>query len=113
MGMLDVATYTQLQAADAMRDAAQNPSGGAGLTAGIGAGMGIGNVLGQALQGVQAAKAAGIPIPDVMTPAEAANIMKVTEDDVLAAIKAGDLKAKKIGKSFRISKEALDDFLKG
>jgi len=41
MGMLDVATYTQLQAADAMRDAAQNPSGGAGLTAGIGAGLGI------------------------------------------------------------------------
>ena len=31
MGMLDMQTYTQLQAADAMRDAAQNPSGGAGL----------------------------------------------------------------------------------
>ncbi len=45
MGMLDMQTYTQLQAADAMRDAAQNPSGGAGLTAGIGAGMGIGNAL--------------------------------------------------------------------
>ena len=30
MGMLDMATYTQLQAADAMRDAAQNPSGGRG-----------------------------------------------------------------------------------
>ena len=26
---------------------------------------------------------------------------------------AGDLKAKKIGNAFRISKEALDDFLKG
>ena len=51
MGMLDMATYTQLQAADAMRDAAQNQSGGAGLTAGIGAGMGIGNLMGQALQG--------------------------------------------------------------
>ena len=113
MGMLDVATYTQLQAADAMRDAAQNPSGGAGLTAGIGAGMGIGNVLGQALQGVQAGKAAAAPIPDVMTPAEAATVMKVTEDDVLAAIKAGDIKAKKIGKSFRISRESLEDFLKG
>ena len=44
MGMLDMQTYTQLQAADALRDAAQNPSGGAGLTAGIGAGMGVGNV---------------------------------------------------------------------
>src|SRR5512144_252486 len=50
MGMLDMATYTQLQAADAMRDAAQNPSGGAGLTAGIGAGMGLGNVISQSLQ---------------------------------------------------------------
>ena len=51
MGMLDMATYTQLQAADAMRDAANNQSGGAGLTAGIGAGMGIGNLMGSALQG--------------------------------------------------------------
>ncbi len=33
MGMLDMQTYTQLQAADALRDAAQNPSGGAGLPA--------------------------------------------------------------------------------
>src|SRR4026207_1545043 len=40
MGMLDMATYTQLQAADAMRDAASNPSGGAGVTAGVGAGRG-------------------------------------------------------------------------
>jgi len=68
MGMLDMQTYTQLQAADAMRDAAQNPSGGAGLTAGIGAGMGIGNVLSQSLQGhdrsaaaVGRAAAAGAP----------------------------------------------------
>ena len=52
MGMLDMATYTQLQAADALRDAAQNPSGGAGLTAGIGAGVGIGQVMGSALQGM-------------------------------------------------------------
>src|SRR5512136_152027 len=59
MGMLDMQTYTQLQAADALRDAAQNPSGGAGLTAGIGAGMGIGNVLGSSLQGMTGASAAG------------------------------------------------------
>jgi excisionase family DNA binding protein len=125
MGMLDMQTYTQLQAADAMRDAAQNPSGGAGLTAGIGAGMGIGNVLGQSLQGMTGAGAAGAgqtppaggaptpPIPSVMTPSEAASILKVSEDDVVAAITAGDLKAKKIGNAYRISKEALEAFLKG
>ena len=120
MGMLDLQTYTQLQAADAMRDAAQNPSGGAGLTAGIGAGVGLGNVIGQSLQGMTgqgaagaAAGAAAAAIPSVMTPAEAAQILKVSEEDVLAAINAGDLKARKIGTAFRISREALEVFLKG
>jgi excisionase family DNA binding protein len=116
MGMLDVQTYTQLQAADAMRDAAQNPSGGAGLTAGIGAGMGIGSAISDAVRkGAQSAEAgsAGGGGSDVMTPSEAAGYLKVAEEDVLAAIKAGELKAKKIGKAYRISRAALDDYLKG
>ncbi len=123
MGMLDMATYTQLQAADAMRDAAQNPSGGAGLTAGIGAGMGIGNLMGQALQGgMQAGQQqpqppsgdapSGGAMPDVMTPAEAASFLKVSEEDVIAAINDGSLKAKKLGNAWRISKGALEEFLK-
>jgi len=126
MGMLDMATYTQLQAADALRDAAQNPSGGAGLTAGIGAGIGVGNIINESLRGVTGggqgaaggAAAGGGPAapagtPSVMTPSEAAAYLRVSEEDVLAAITAGDLKAKKIGNAFRISKDALDDFLKG
>jgi len=123
MGMLDMQTYTQLQAADAMRDAAQNPSGGAGLTAGIGAGLGVGNVLANSLQGMTGAQAtpqqqpaptAGSGgSPDVMTPSEAAAILRVSEEDVLAAIEAGDLKARKLGSAYRISKNALDDFLAG
>jgi excisionase family DNA binding protein len=118
MGMLDMATYTQLQAADAMRDAAQNPSGGAGLTAGIGAGMGIGNLMQQATSGAMqqqsssGTKAAG-GIPDVMTPAEAAAILKVSEEDVIAAINDKSLKAKKMGNAYRISKAALEEFLAG
>jgi excisionase family DNA binding protein len=119
MGMLDMQTYTQLQAADAMRDAAQNPSGGAGLTAGIGAGMGIGNALSGALNqqqqqtqgGAAAAGGAAAGMPDVMTPAEAAEFLKVSAEDVEAAIEAGDLKARKLGKAYRISKEALQEFL--
>jgi excisionase family DNA binding protein len=124
MGMLDMQTYTQLQAADAMRDAAQNPSGGAGLTAGIGAGLGVGNVLSQSLAGMtgggagaaqQQPPAGDAPsgaIPAVMTPAEAATFLRVSEEDVIAAINSGDLKAKKLGNAFRISKEALEEFLK-
>lgn len=120
MGMLDMATYTQLQAADAMREAAQNPSGGAGLTAGIGAGIGIGNLMQQATSGAmqqqQQTRSGGesaAGIPEVMTPSEAAAILKVSEEDVKAAIEAGDLKAKKLGNAYRISKAALEEFLKG
>ena len=130
MGMLDMQTYTQLQAADAMRDAAQNPSGGAGLTAGIGAGLGVGNVLSQSLQGMVGSGAAGSGAagaaqtppsggtpeggaPSVMTPAEAATYLRVSEEDVIAAIDSGDLKARKLGNAYRISKEALDEFLNG
>ena len=121
MGMLDMATYAQLQASDAMREAARNEGGGAGLTAGIGAGLGIGNVLSQSLAGIGTAPAAGAGaagaiqgsvIPSVMTTAEAANVLKVAEADVVAAINDGSLKAKKIGESYRISKEALEEFLK-
>ncbi len=118
MGMLDMATYTQLQAADAMRDAAQNEGGGAGLTAGIGAGMGIGNLMQQATNGsamtqqqTPAPAAAGGGMPAVMTPAEAAQILKVSQEDVMAAIQAGDLKAKKLGNAYRISKTSLEKFL--
>ncbi len=122
MGMLDMQTYTQLQAADAMRDAAQNPAGGAGLTAGIGAGMGIGNALSGSLTGMmqgqgqsqtQPIAPAAAGMPDVMTPSEAAGFLKVSEEDVLAAINAGDLKARKIGSAYRISKESLQEYLHG
>jgi len=126
MGMLDMQTYTQLQAADALRDAAQNPSGGAGLTAGIGAGMGVGNVISSALSGMTGPGGASSPsgqpssggapsgaVPSVMTPAEAATFLRVSEEDILAAIQAGDLKAKKIGNAYRISKEALEKYLAG
>jgi excisionase family DNA binding protein len=52
-------------------------------------------------------------MPDVMTPAEAAQFLKVAAEDVVAAIEAGDLKARKIGSAYRISKDALNEFLQG
>ena len=120
MGMLDMATYTQLQAADALRDAAKNPSGGAGLTAGIGAGMGLGNVISDSLKNVSggnsgaANSAAALNgMPDVMTPGDAAKVLQVSEEDVMAAINDKSLKAKKIGNAYRISKESLEEFLRG
>lgn len=59
----------------------------------------------------QAVPAAGTP--DVMTPAQAAAYVQVTEEDIIAAIQSGDLKAKKIGNAYRITKGNLEEFLSG
>ena len=60
MGALgNVQTYAQFQAADAMRDAAQNEGGGAGLGAGLGAGFAVGNQMVNAFGQNQAGGAGG------------------------------------------------------
>ena len=52
----NMATYSQFQAANAMRDAAKNPGGMAGMGMGMGAGFGLGNVMANVMAGnVQAA----------------------------------------------------------
>lgn len=51
--------------------------------------------------------------PTLLTPSEAATRLKVTEADVIDAIQAGDLKARKIGSKFTIKQEDLDAFLNG
>jgi len=51
-------------------------------------------------------------IPELLGPADAAKLMGVSEADVIATIESGDLKAKKIGSQFRITRAALDAFLK-
>jgi membrane protease subunit (stomatin/prohibitin family) len=60
LGNLD--QYAKLQTADAIRDAAQNPGGLAGLGANLGAGVAIGNAMGGAFAGAGSA-------PGVVTPA--------------------------------------------
>ena len=127
MGLIDMQTYAQLQAADAMREAATAPGGSlAGAGVGLGAGLGLGQMMtgmmGNLQPGAQhpqaapttptpAAPAAGA-VPDVMNPSQAAAYLQVTEADVMQMISAGQIKAKQIGSQVRISKAALEEFLK-
>ncbi|HEX6386705.1 MAG TPA: SPFH domain-containing protein [Anaerolineae bacterium] len=106
--------YVQKTQADALKAAAENPAGGNLGEMGIGA-MGM-----AALQNLQQQQQAAQPqttpaggMPDVMTPAQAAAIVQVTEADIMAAIESGDLKARKIGSAYRISKANLEEFLAG
>jgi excisionase family DNA binding protein len=49
--------------------------------------------------------------PDLLAPSDIAKRLGVSEADVMAIIEAGELKAKKIGTSFRVTRAALDTYL--
>jgi excisionase family DNA binding protein len=49
---------------------------------------------------------------DLMNPAQAAQVLGVAESDVLSALEAGDLKGKKIGTQWRITKAAVEEFVR-
>ncbi len=78
----------------------------AGAAAEAAIGLGIARDLGQ----ISAAPAAA-PAVELLSPAQAAQILGVTEADVTASLEAGDLKGKKIGSVYRIPRKAIDDFL--
>jgi excisionase family DNA binding protein len=51
-------------------------------------------------------------VPDLLSPADAAKLLGVSENDVLATLADGSLKGKKIGATWRITRSAIDEFLK-
>jgi excisionase family DNA binding protein len=51
-------------------------------------------------------------LPELLSPADAATALGVTEADVMSALAEGSLKGKKIGSAWRITRSALQDFLK-
>ncbi len=114
-------TYAQMKALDVGMTAAE--SGGGGNLGELGMGMMGMSAMQQQMAGQQGQQqtqqqpqqqATGpAEMPSVMTPAQAAAFVQVTEADIMAAIEAGDLKARKIGSAFRISKANLEEFLSG
>jgi len=83
-------------------------AGSAGL-AGFGAELAAGLSLGQQLAGQAGFGAQAL---DVLTPAQVASLLKVSEADVLASLEAGDLKGKRIGAEWRVTRGAVDAFMK-
>jgi membrane protease subunit (stomatin/prohibitin family) len=75
----DMNTYTQFQAAQAMRDAAQNPGGAAGAGVGIGAGVAMGSSMAQAMQQAMQPQAAPAQPAPPAAPAAPAGTSAVEE----------------------------------
>ena len=49
--------------------------------------------------------------PELLAPADVAQIIGVPEADVMSIIESGELSARKIGSSYRIKRSALDEYL--
>jgi excisionase family DNA binding protein len=66
---------------------------------------------GQATPGVQGPAAAPAGAPELLTPAQVAQMLGVSESDVMASLAKGDLKGKQIGTQWRVTRAAVDQFL--
>ena len=56
-------------------------------------------------------KPSGGALPELLSPGDIANSLKVSEGDVLAILESGELAGKKIGSTWRIKRSALDEYL--
>jgi len=117
-----VQAFQAMQTAKATLEAAKQPGGGmAGMGAGLGAGMAIAQQMTHGIMGAtqqpppqqQPAAPVGVKAPSIMTPAQAAAYLQVTEQDIMAMIQDGSLKAKKLGSRYRIAKSIIDEFIAG
>ena len=110
--------FVKYQMAKGMESGSGGPAGTAAELA-VGFGMAQ-QMMQQGLMKPQAdaamktgAEAAAVAAPGVelMGPADVAKLLGVPEADVMAIITSGELKAKKIGASYRVTRAALDAYL--
>jgi len=83
--------------------------GGSGA-AGVGAEVAVGMTIAQQMLS-SSNTTAGAAIPEVMTPADAAKALNVSEADVIASLESGDLKGKRVGSQWRLTRAQLMQFL--
>jgi excisionase family DNA binding protein len=98
---------------------------GGGGVAGVGAEIAVGMAMAQQMMnqpgGIAAQSTPGIgtaapspaPVPfELYTPAQIAQKLGVAEADVVASLEAGDLKGRRIGSQWRVTRDALEAFLR-
>ena len=115
--------YVKLQMAEGLAKGGGGPGGAAAeLAMGFGMAQQMMNQPGGILAPQStppAASPAGSPLagapnalPELLSPADAAKLLGVSEADVIASLTDGSLKGKKIGSTWRITRAGLDEFLK-
>jgi excisionase family DNA binding protein len=101
----DLNTYVKFQLGRGLE-------GGGSAAGGMASEMAMGLAIAQQMMREPGGLAAGSAgLPELLTPADAARALGVTEADVMSVIGSGELRAKKIGSSWRITREALSAYL--
>jgi excisionase family DNA binding protein len=106
--------YVKFQMAESMTKAGDGGGSAAAVPAQMAMGFGLAQEMMKNMQSpppLPGAAPAAAGIPELMSPAQAAEALGVTEADVISSLESGDLKGKKIGSAWRITKAALDAFL--
>jgi len=92
--------------------------GAAGTAAELAVGFGLAQQMvqqgfggGHAMPTVAPVAAGPASLPELLSPAEAAQALGVSEADVMAVLESGELKGRKIGSSWRIPRAALTSYL--
>src|SRR5262245_40845754 len=120
--------YVKFQMAEGMTKGGGEGGGMASTAAGLGAGLAMGQQMMAAMNQPQSTPPAAPPVigstppplapppaggtPELLSTADVARILGVSETDVLATLEKGELKGKKIGSTWRVTRTALDEFLK-
>jgi excisionase family DNA binding protein len=107
--------YVKFQMAEGM-----TKGGGEGMAssaAQLGAGLAMGQQMMAAMNAPQSTTPSGGPagtggVPELLGTADVAKALGVGEADVLATLEKGELKGKKIGSTWRVTRAALDEYLK-
>ncbi|MBC8095113.1 MAG: SPFH domain-containing protein, partial [Akkermansiaceae bacterium] len=119
--------YVKFQMAEAMAKGGGEGAGMASTAAGLGAGLAMGQQMMAAMNASQTTPSGGpagtgVPpviagagagaMPELLGTADVARVLGVSEADVLTTLASGELKGKKIGSTWRVTRSALDEFLK-
>jgi excisionase family DNA binding protein len=111
--------YVKFQMARGME---KGGAGAGGVAAEMAVGMAMANQMINQAGGITAQSTPGIATPApaggnggapaLLTPAQVAQLLGVAESDVMASLESGDLKGKKIGTQWRVTRTAVDAFLR-
>jgi len=115
--------YVKFQMAESMTKGGEGGGSSAALPAQMAMGFGLAQEMVKQMQQPGASPAPAAPdapaapanhgLPELLTPAQVAEALGVSEADVLSTLESGELKGRKIGSTYRVTRSALQAFLEG